>query len=170
LHVIRKATPLDALPLAQLAERSFRETFATLNTAVDMDLHCRNSYSEALQDGEIANPSIATLLAGQEGAPIGFAQLRWGNAPSCVAGDAPAEIQRIYVAAAWHGKGVAQALMAACIAELKARGSGVAWLGVWERNPRAIAFYGKLGFVACGEQVFPLGNDPQRDIVMARPL
>jgi ribosomal protein S18 acetylase RimI-like enzyme len=170
LHAIRKATPLDALPLAQLAERSFRETFAAMNTAEDMELHCRNSYSEARQAGEIANPMMATLLADWEGAPIGFAQLRWGNAPSCVAGDAPAEIQRIYVAAAWHGKGVAQALMAACMAELKARGSSVAWLGVWERNPRALAFYGKLGFIACGEQVFPLGNDPQRDIVMARPL
>jgi ribosomal protein S18 acetylase RimI-like enzyme len=56
------------------------------------------------------------------------------------------------------------------MAEFNARGSGVAWLGVWEHNPRAITFYGKLGFVACGEQVFPLGNDPQRDIVMARPL
>jgi ribosomal protein S18 acetylase RimI-like enzyme len=41
---------------------------------------------------------------------------------------------------------------------------------VWERNPRAIAFYEKLGFAAVGEHEFRLGNDPQRDIVMARPV
>jgi RimJ/RimL family protein N-acetyltransferase len=37
---------------------------------------------------------------------------------------------------------------------------------VWERNPRAIAFYAKLGFVEAGDHVFPVGNDPQRDVVM----
>ena len=42
------------------------------------------------------------------------------------------------------------------------------WLGVWEKNPKAISFYKKFGFVEVGDQVFPLGNDPQRDIVMKR--
>jgi ribosomal protein S18 acetylase RimI-like enzyme len=60
--------------------------------------------------------------------------------------------------------------MAACLEELKARGSDVAWLGVWERNPRAIAFYRKMGFAECGEHVFTLGHEPQRDVVMARKL
>jgi ribosomal protein S18 acetylase RimI-like enzyme len=44
------------------------------------------------------------------------------------------------------------------------------WLGVWEHNPRAIAFYKKYGFISVGEHPFPLGGDLQRDIVMAKPL
>jgi ribosomal protein S18 acetylase RimI-like enzyme len=87
-----------------------------------------------------------------------------------VPGNAPGEINRIYVAGEWHGKGVAQALMDACLGELRARGSDVAWLGVWEHNPKALAFYRKLGFVERGEHVFALGDDPQRDIVMSRPI
>lgn len=55
-------------------------------------------------------------------------------------------------------------------AEIKARGSDVVWLGVWERNARAIAFYKKYGFVERGEHVFLLGHDRQRDIVMACPV
>jgi ribosomal protein S18 acetylase RimI-like enzyme len=60
--------------------------------------------------------------------------------------------------------------MDACIGELTTRRSDVAWLGVWERNPRAISFYRKFGFAEVGEHVFSLGNDPQRDIVMARKI
>ena len=44
------------------------------------------------------------------------------------------------------------------------------WLGVWEQNPRAIAFYTKWGFVEVGAQTFRLGSDLQRDLVMAREL
>jgi RimJ/RimL family protein N-acetyltransferase len=60
--------------------------------------------------------------------------------------------------------------MNACIDVMRDRRSDVVWLGVWERNPRAIAFYRKFGFVEVGDKVFPLGTDPQRDIVMARSV
>jgi ribosomal protein S18 acetylase RimI-like enzyme len=170
VHAIRKATRFDAAPLSRLAESTFRETFAAGNTAENMALHCRASYQEEIQAGEIADPMMVTLLADLEQELLGFAQLRWGSAPPCVAGNAPGEILRIYVLSDWHGRGIAQALIAACLEELKARGSDVVWLGVWERNPRAIAFYRKIGFVERGEHVFPVGDDPQRDIVMARVI
>jgi len=49
-------------------------------------------------------------------------------------------------------------------------GADVAWLGVWEQNPRAISFYAKNGFAVVGEHVFVLGKDPQRDLVLAKRL
>lgn len=166
----RKAAREDAKPLAELAERTFRDTFAGANTPEDMDLHCRDHYGEAIQAAEIADPGRLTLLGADGERLAGYAQLRWDGAPACVAADSPGEIQRFYVAADRHGRGVAQSLMKACLDALSARGCDVAWLGVWERNPRAIAFYRKHGFVEVGEHVFALGRDPQRDIVMARPL
>jgi ribosomal protein S18 acetylase RimI-like enzyme len=168
--VIRTALPSDALRLSQLAEGTFRETFAAANSPGNMALHCAASYGEAIQSAEIADPMMVTLLAESDGQLVGFAQLHWGDAPACVGGASPGEIQRIYVASQWHGKGIAQSLMNACLEALRARGSDVVWLGVWERNPRAIAFYGKIGFVECGSHIFPVGDDPQRDIVMAREL
>jgi ribosomal protein S18 acetylase RimI-like enzyme len=170
LQVIRKANRSDAMSLSRLAEATFRETFGPANTAQDMDLHCQSSYSEEFQADEIVDPKMVTLLAEHQEELVGFAQLRWGSAPGFVPGNTPGEILRLYVAGNLHGKGIAQALMSACLDELQARGSDVAWLGVWERNPRAIAFYRKLGFAECGEHVFALGHDPQRDIVMARAV
>lgn len=168
--IIREAELSDARQLARLAERTFRATFAAVNTAEDMEAHCRSSYGEAIQAAEITDPKRMTLLCEMEGDLVGFAQLRWGRGPACVVSAAAGEIQRLYVADAWHGRGIAQALMNACIDEVRRRGADLVWLGVWEHNPRAIAFYTKFGFVKVGEQVFQLGSDAQRDLVMARPI
>jgi ribosomal protein S18 acetylase RimI-like enzyme len=170
MPIIRKAAPGDAGALAQLAESSFRNTFGAATTAEDMNLHCRNSYGEAIQAREIANPARVTFLSEDDGRLIGYAQLRWERAPDCVVAKAPGEIQRLYVTGEWHGKGIAQELMTACIDEMKASGADALWLGVWERNLKAMAFYRKFGFTEVGDHVFPVGNDPQRDVIMMRPL
>ncbi len=167
---LRKATPADAPALAQIAEATFRTTFAASNSADHMATHCATHYGERIQSAEIADPRMVTLLAEEQGQLIGYAQLRWGDPPQCVPATHPGEIQRLYVTDAWHGKGVAQALMDAAIAEIARRGADAAWLGVWEHNPRAIAFYRKAGFVEVGDHTFDLGGDPQRDVIMVRRL
>lgn len=51
-----------------------------------------------------------------------------------------------------------------------ASGYRTLWLGVWERNPRAIAFYERWGFATVGSHVFRLGSDDQTDLIMERPV
>jgi ribosomal protein S18 acetylase RimI-like enzyme len=169
-YVVRRASRPDAKQLSSLAEKTFRDAFEAENTPENMALHCETSYSEAVQAAEIADPRLVTLVCDSQGTLVGFAQLRWGEAPGCVVAAAPGEVQRLYVAREFHGMGVARSLMLACLEEMNLRRSDVVWLGVWEHNPRAIAFYRKFGFAQVGEQIFPLGNDPQRDMVMARPV
>lgn len=165
---IRRSELSDALRLAELAELTFRNTFEATNTPDDMSLHCASFYSEAIQAGEISDPNMATLVCEHAGQLVGFAQLRWERSPDCIEAARPVEIQRLYVREAWHGKGVAQELMSESLALAKAHGADQVWLGVWEHNPRAIAFYSKWGFSEVGDHTFPVGSDPQRDIIMAR--
>lgn len=168
--IIRNARSTDAQALAALAEATFRDTFAAANTPADMDHHCATAYGEAIQAREIASADRVTLVAEHDGRLVGYAQVRWGHTPACVEARAPGEIQRLYVVRDCHGRGVAHDLMRACLAALAARGTDVAWLGVWERNPKAIAFYRKFGFREVGAHVFTVGSDAQRDVVMARAL
>ena len=116
--------------------------------------------------------AVASLRAelARYGDLAAYAQLRFGPAPACVRADHPGEILRLYVHRDWHGRGLAQRLMDTCLAALRDRGADVVWLGVWEHNPRAIAFYRKFDFTEVGDHVFPVGDDPQRDIVMMRSL
>lgn len=168
MFAIRTGTIADALELSRLAEQTFRSTFEAMNTPEDMALHCRESYGESIQARELSDPGMQTLLGELDGQLIAFAQLRWGPAPEGVRGEFPGEILRLYVHADWHGRGIAQALMQACLETHMGRGADVIWLGVWEKNPRAIAFYHKYGFEEVGAHVFRLGNDPQRDLILCR--
>ena len=44
------------------------------------------------------------------------------------------------------------------------------WLGVWEKNFRAIRFYKKYGFKKFGQHKFLLGNDLQTDYLLEMDL
>ena len=167
---LREAIPNDAHALAELAEATFRAAFAAQNTAEDMASHCAANYSEALQGAEIARDDYRTFVMESQGRLIAYAQLRDGSAPSCVAGDSPIEIQRLYVDAAWHGRGIAPRLMQACLDAARSQGKKTVWLGVWEQNPRAIAFYTKFGFTYVGTHTFVVGRDPQTDLIMQRTV
>ena len=101
-----------------------------------------------------------------EGRAIAYTQIRRGPAPSCVTGELPVEIARFYVDRPFHGMGIAQTLMADAIEAARDLGGATVWLGVWERNPRAIAFYEKSGFRDCGWHTFIVGSDVQTDRVM----
>ena len=168
--VIRAGEASDAAALAELAARTFRETFAADNRPEDLALYMARSYGVAQQEGELLDPAVATLLAEVDGQLAGYAQLREGTAPACVSGEAPVELWRLYVAQAWHGRGVAQTLMRAVETEANRRGARTLWLGVWERNDRAKAFYEKTGFTDVGSHTFMVGTDPQTDRILVRPV
>lgn len=170
LITIRRAGPSDAASLAAIAERTFRETFAADNSAENIDLHCTRKFGAEIQRAEIADPQLVTLLAEAAGELVGFAQLRPAQAAACVKSARPAELHRIYVVSQWHGRGVANDLMRAVYAAAARAGSDCIWLGVWERNPRAIAFYRKCGFSVVGDHPFDLGQDRQRDLILAAPV
>ena len=169
---IRPATLDDAPALSRLGAETFRDTFEGANTPGDMARYLADAFTPAQQAAEIADPAGAVLLAEEfDGAELlGYAHLLSGPAPDGVPGIAPIELKRLYVARAWHGRGVAQALMDAALDTARDRGAETLWLGVWERNPRAVAFYAKNGFVRVGQHTFVLGGDAQTDWLFARPV
>jgi ribosomal protein S18 acetylase RimI-like enzyme len=168
--VVRRAGAADAELLAELGARLFREAFAADNRPDDMALHLAVTFGPELQRRELADPALAYFVAEEDGRAVGYTLVREGSAPACVAGPDPIQLHRIYVERAAQGSGAAAALMAAAVAEARRRGGSTLWLGVWERNARAIRFYEKHGFRDVGSAAFHLGRDEQRDRVMCRDL
>lgn len=168
---IRRAEPADAAALAEFAARIFAETFGPDNRPEDMAAHLAERFGVRQQTEEILDPAVVTLLVEDGGRLIGYTQVATLHAPPlCVTGEAPVEIGRFYVDRAWHGKGLAQGLMAAARDAARELGGRTVWLAVWEHNPRAIAFYEKQGFRDVGSQPFRLGTDLQTDRVMVGEL
>jgi ribosomal protein S18 acetylase RimI-like enzyme len=160
----------DAASLAEFGARTFAETFGADNTAEDLRLHLSSAWSPELQAAEILDPGVDTLLARVAGVLAGFAQLRAGKAPACITTPHPVELLRFYVDKPWQGKGLAGQLMESVLHRARARGGRELWLGVWERNLKAQAFYRRHGFRQVGTQIFIVGNDPQTDHVMLREI
>jgi diamine N-acetyltransferase len=165
--VILNATDADATQLAEFGARTFYDSFAADNTPEDMQNHLDSAFSAQKQLAEIRNPDIETIIVvGPEGSWAGFAQLRAGKRSTGVPEQGSIELWRFYVDKAWHGQGVAANLMDAAKQRARNRGATTLWLGVWERNARAQAFYRKHGFGKVGSQVFVVGSDPQTDDVL----
>ena len=171
VFLVRRATSSDAALLARLGARLFEQAFGDANDPQDIEAYLAGAFSIDLEREMLADPNRVAWIAEDAGnAAIGYAVLRRRSSASGVPGNKPAEVQRIYSERAWHGHGVGEALMQACIDQARAWHCDVLWLGVWEQNPRAIAFYEKKGFRKVGRQTFMLGSDPQQDRVMALRL
>lgn len=174
--LIRRAVAADAAALAAFAERTFVNTYGTDNTPADMAAYVAGAFGPTLQARELADPGLVTLVVVDGGGALaGYAQLRGpgpgpGPAPACVAGAAPAELRRFYVDTPWQGRGLAPRLMDAVREAAAALGAATLWLGVWERNARARAFYAKCGFREAGAAEFLLGTDRQVDRVLSRSV
>ena len=168
--VIREGRIEDAQVLAGFARRMFAEAFGAQNDPGHLAKHLAKSFGREHQARELVDAGWTTLLAERDGQLLAYAQLRAAPAPACVGGAEPVELARFYVDGAWHGQGLAHALMDDVLAVAAARGAQTVWLSVWQLNARAVAFYRRRGFRILGEQTFHVGDDPQTDWEMARPV
>ena len=162
---IRQATVADAAALAEIAERTFRDTSAEHNTPEDLETYVASAYGEEKQRRELESGHIVLLGESEDGQVIAYTQMRRVDSPH-----GEIEIARFYVDRNHHGRGIAQQLMQAAYDTARALGATNIWLGVWERNLRAIAFYEKCGYRDAGSQPFLVGTDLQTDRVMARVI
>ncbi len=167
---IRRGEARDAAALAELGARTFSETFFADNDPADIAAFVAATFSPQKQAAELAASNTTYLVADVDGALVGYAMLEAGDAPSCIEGGSPIQVARLYVAREQLGHGAGEALMARCVEDARNAGHCTLWLGVWERNARAIRFYERWGFRAVGQHVFVVGSDPQNDLLLSRSL
>jgi len=163
---IRRGLLTDAAALANFAARTFAESYAADNRPEDVQAHIASSFGVAQQTRELTDPTVTTLLVHRHGALLAYAQVRRSQPPACVTHELAMELHRFYVDRPAHGTGVARKLMNAVHLAARELDGKHLWLSVWERNPRALAFYAKTGFVPVGKTVFQVGDDAQTDHVL----
>ena len=167
--VTRLAGPADAALLAELGASTFAETFESVNAPDDFAAYVAAAFGEPIQRAELEDPETTVFFAERDGDAVGYVMLRERKPPSSVDEDA-LEIARLYARRDAVGTGVGAALMQRALAEAAGRGKDAVWLGVWERNERAMRFYESWGFYRAGTQPFLLGTDLQTDHVMVRRI
>lgn len=152
--------------LQEISKKTFFETFASSNTAEDMNKYLQTSFSAEKLSSELNNPNSFFYFAVAEGRVIGYLKLNIGQAQTEMLAENALEIERIYVLQDFFGKQIGQILYEKALQVAQVKQVSFVWLGVWEKNTRAIAFYQKNGFITIGKHIFKLGDDEQTDFIM----
>lgn len=167
---IKKVSLNDLNELQDISRQTFYETFSDENTEEDMRKYLDEGFSIDRLTSELKNQNSEFYFAILYKKVVGYLKLNYGNAQTEVKDQSSLEIERIYVQKEFHGKQVGQMLYIKALHTAKQNNLDYLWLGVWEKNPRAINFYKKNGFLEFDKHIFKLGNDEQTDIMMKLDL
>lgn len=168
--IINKASAEDVEIVQSLGRQTFSETFAEDNTEEAMKKYLEESFNTEKIKSELNNPDSFFYIAWEEDNPVGYLKVNAGKAQTEIQDESSLEIERIYVKKSHHGKKVGQLLYNQALETAKQLGKSYLWLGVWERNLRALQFYKKNGFVEFDKHIFRLGEEEQTDLMMKKVL
>lgn len=168
--LIRFANIADAELIAEMSRQTFYETFAIHNSKEDMDKFMSEQFTSENLIKEVETGNGTFLLAFDGENPVGYVRMREEEKRPELGDVSAIEVARIYAVRSAIGKGVGRALMEKCIEIATTQNKSVIWLGVWEKNERAIRFYEQWGFQKFAEHDFLLGNDRQTDWLMKKDL
>ncbi|PQA93157.1 GNAT family N-acetyltransferase [Chryseobacterium shigense] len=169
--IINTASTEDLETIQSLGRQTFSETFAESNSEEAMKTYLDESFSTEKVKLELNNPDSHFFIAWEEDNPVGYLKLNSGAAQTELKDDDTSlEIERIYVKKSHHGQKVGQLLYDKALESAQSLGKNYLWLGVWEKNLRALSFYRKNGFEEFGSHTFTLGNDDQTDLMMKKIL
>jgi ribosomal protein S18 acetylase RimI-like enzyme len=157
--------------LSKLGYDTFYETFVHLNNPDDFEAYISKAFTVEQLEKEIQEPGSMFFILYTNNTPVGYARLRNSTeVDEQFPGKKTKELQRIYVRQNIVGKSFGTLLLEHCIAEAKKSGADILWLGVWEKNDRALRFYDKHGFTKFSSHIFMMGTDVQTDILMKKDL
>ncbi len=167
---IQTATADDASLIASISRETFYDSFAEQNTVADMQLFLDTQFTTEKLIAEVLDTSNIFFMAYVDDQPAGYCKMRQGSHKQLHPSTDAIEICRFYARKNVIGKGVGKAMMQYALSYAKSKNKKRVWLGVWEKNQRAIDFYRSFGFSKFGEHDFLLGTDLQRDWLMMKDL
>lgn len=167
---IKKCTHEDIDILKEISEETFYETFKDQNTTENMTVYLERAFNLNQLAKELSNPSSGFFFIHLNEQIAGYLKVNIDDAQSEEMGSETLEIERIYIKNHFQKHGLGQALFNKAIEIAREHNKKKIWLGVWEKNENAIAFYEKLGFVQIGSHSFYMGDEEQVDLVMVKGI
>jgi ribosomal protein S18 acetylase RimI-like enzyme len=167
---IRLGEAGDSALLAEFGRQTFVDAFAGQIEHGNLTAFADKRFGERQQAAELEQPGTVFFVACCDEQTAGYAKLSESTLPSCITDAGAIELERLYLDAKWQGRGIAKALLYACLAEARDRARRGIWLDVWDQNVRAQEFYRRHTFDLVGERPYVVGNETQRHLLMYREL
>lgn len=167
---IKKCTLEDSHELQEISHETFNETFKHQNSPENMDAYLEKAFNLKQLEIELSNPSSQFYFVYVNDDVAGYLKVNIDDAQSEEIGDESLEIERIYIRNKFQRHGLGKCLLNKAMEIAAESKKNKIWLGVWEKNENAIAFYKKKGFVQTGAHSFYMGDEEQVDYIMIKTL
>jgi diamine N-acetyltransferase len=167
---IKQCNNGDLRKLQEISYETFNETFKDQNSPEIMNAYLEKAFNVKQLEKELSNIFSRFFFAYFNNEVAGYLKVNSHDAQSENMGEDSLEIERIYVRAKFQKLGLGKYLINKAIEIAVEQGKNKIWLGVWEKNENAIAFYKKIGFVQAGTHSFYMGDEEQIDFIMIKSL
>jgi ribosomal protein S18 acetylase RimI-like enzyme len=167
---IKKCTLEDSRKLQLISYETFNETFKHQNSPENMNAYLERAFNLKQLENELSNISSQFYFVYFNNEVAGYLKVNTDDAQSEEMGAESLEIERVYIKKKFQKHGLGKYLLNKAIEIAMDRNKKKIWLGVWEKNENAIAFYKKLGFVQTGVHSFYMGDEEQMDLIMTKTL
>ncbi|GGO06626.1 GNAT family N-acetyltransferase [Saccharibacillus kuerlensis] len=168
--IIKKCTQTDLQELQAISTATFAETFQEQNSPENLNAYLEKAYNLKQLEGELANRSSQFYFVYFNEEVSGYLKINTENAQTEAMGIESLEVERIYIRKEFQKLGLGELLLNKAFEIAMQQQKKKVWLGVWEANENAIAFYQKKGFIQTGSHSFFMGNDEQVDLIMTKTL
>ncbi|MDY5974161.1 GNAT family N-acetyltransferase [Streptococcus hyovaginalis] len=171
MHTIERVNIDDVETLRELGSETYYDTFKdSVPNPQDMVDYLAEAYSVETLSKEINHPESEYYFLYADGRLVGYVKLNTGDAQTEYVRENTLEIQRIYVRPSEKRQGFGTVLMDFSLERAKEKGCDSVWLGVWENNHAAQAFYKEHGFQKVGEHIFQTGQQEDTDYILLKEL
>ncbi|WP_066050724.1 GNAT family N-acetyltransferase [Robertmurraya korlensis] len=167
---IKKCTLEDLHKLQEISYETFNETFKDQNSPENMIAYLERAFNVKQLEKELSNRSSEFFFVYFENEVAGYLKINSNDSQTEERGEESLEVERIYIKSKFQKHGLGKYLLQKAIEMAMERHKKEIWLGVWEKNENAIAFYKKMGFVQTGVHSFTMGEEEQMDFIMTKTL
>jgi diamine N-acetyltransferase len=167
---IKPCTIEDLSTLQEISYETFNETFKDQNSPENMNAYLERAFNVKQLEKELSNISSQFFFVYFNNEVAGYLKVNTHDAQSENMGEDSLEIERIYIRTNFQKLGLGKYLINKAIEIAVEQEKNKIWLGVWEKNENAIAFYKKIGFVQAGTHSFHMGDEEQIDFIMIKSL
>ncbi|MGV3464872.1 MAG: GNAT family N-acetyltransferase [Heyndrickxia sp.] len=167
---IKQCTLQDLRELQEISYETFYETFKDQNSPENMNAYLEKAFNIKQLEKELSNISSQFFFIYFHHEVAGYLKINTDDAQSEVMGSESLEIERIYIKSEFQKHGLGKCLLNKALEIAIEKNKQKIWLGVWEENENAIAFYKKMGFVQTGAHSFYMGDEEQTDLIMMKTL
>lgn len=166
----KKCTSEDLKELQDISILTFTDTFKDQNTEENLQAYLQQAYSDDQLMSELNNINSAFYFLKNNDETVGYIKLNIKDAQSEGILPTALELERIYITPTHKRQGYGRQLIAYAEKRAKELVCTDIWLGVWEFNTDALAFYERMGYEKIGEHSFFMGEDEQTDDIMKKVI